>query len=41
MFVSTRMKRHIGKALIEDNGIPLSKSITQHIGLLNSPLGDV
>ncbi|KGJ97914.1 hypothetical protein GAB14E_0851 [Colwellia psychrerythraea] len=28
-----------GKALIKDNGYPLSKSITRHLSLLNLPFG--
>jgi len=29
----------LGKALIEDNGSPFSKSITKHKAFLNQPLG--
>jgi len=36
---SVGIKSALGKALIADNGYPLSKSITQHKALLNQPLG--
>jgi len=38
--VQLELETILGKALIEENGIPLSKSITQHKSFLNQPYGE-
>jgi len=37
--IQLELETPLGKALIEENGAPFSKSITQHKAFLNQPLG--
>jgi len=38
--IQLELETSLGKALIEENGVPLSKSITPHKTFLNQPCGD-